>query len=105
MARIYGVKMVEMNVVRQVVCDGCGRAEEGEPEDWLHVRSSHDDWGNDSCDSFEYHDVCSARCFLAVALQVVRDYGTGHTRPTLSLSVDFNLPVLGGLIDATRDDS
>jgi hypothetical protein len=102
--QFYGVKMVEKNVVRQTVCDGCGRAEDGEPESWLHVISSHGDWGNDSGDSFEYRDACSARCFLAVALQVVIDYGTGHTRPTLSLSVDFNLSVLCGLIDATRED-
>ena len=44
-------------------CDICGREITG--HHW-RIRTGHYDWGNDSCDSIEYFDVCSVDCFRAV---------------------------------------
>ena len=52
-------------------CDVCGKEipptviphKYGEPVyDYYEVTTHHNDWGNDSVDSYEYFDVCSPDC-------------------------------------------
>ncbi len=35
-------------------------------ERWHTMSSHHSDWGNDSVDSWEHQDLCSAACYVAV---------------------------------------
>ena len=57
------------------VCDGCGRKLEYtdfvphiHPDNIIHVydyyrvSTHHHDWGNDSCESYEYYDFCCVEC-------------------------------------------
>lgn len=63
-------KIVERKVVESIICDGCGREilpDETKPVwtkrySFFSVMTGHNDWGNDSCDSIEYHDFCCAEC-------------------------------------------
>lgn len=52
-------------VVVARLCDVCGKKHEGKhtPNDWHTFSHSHNEWGNDSIDSYEYHEVCSAECY------------------------------------------
>ena len=99
--RQEATRLEPRNVVVRTTCDGCGQTADGAPEDWLHFSSSHNDWGNDSIESFEYHDACSARCFLAVIGRIVGGYRSDYsTNPTLNVA-GFNWQFLTGLLEAT----
>lgn len=63
------------NAKETCTCDICGRqiykksleASEELPKNILSVSfykadTGHNDWGNDSCDSCETHDICSPEC-------------------------------------------
>jgi len=48
------------------VCDACGKESHSNSERscWHRFNSNHQAWGNDSCDSFEYYEVCSVPCYI-----------------------------------------
>jgi len=48
-----------------IKCDVCGNIHNGTdvPDEWHSFNHNHNEWGNDSCDSFEYHQVCSPECY------------------------------------------
>lgn len=58
-------KKVEVTI--GITCDVCGKAIKG---DYWTLRTSHNDWGNDSVDSFKYFDLCSRKCVC----QKLEDY-------------------------------
>ena len=41
-------------------CDVCGKEIENKKSYWQIT--THEDWGNDSIDSYEYFDACSENC-------------------------------------------
>lgn len=64
------VREVEDIVESQTICDGCGkvifafkphvkRYRQGNLISWYKVFRGHNDWGNDSIDSFEHEDYCN----------------------------------------------
>jgi hypothetical protein len=68
------------------ICDACGtRVEEYSPDGWVRFSSSHGDWGNDSCESFEYYDACSFDCYVALLCRALDDYGRPGPKPTLDV--------------------
>lgn len=86
MSKIKQQRQITATVVVQTRCDNCGKLADGdEPKGWHHFSASHDDWGNDSLESWENFDACSAACWIAVVRKVVADYGDGHMHPTLTL--------------------
>jgi hypothetical protein len=51
------------------ICDQCGKTELNSKiyeNNWLGFSESHQGWGSDSSDSFNWYDVCSAECFIAM---------------------------------------
>lgn len=69
------IAMVEQktNYIRYIYCDRCKKLlykrycdgfeqlekqEKLEETDYYHVFMGHNDWGNDSCESYEYKDFC-----------------------------------------------
>lgn len=52
-----------------IKCDVCKRAIENKQQYW-RVTTGHHDWGNDSIESIEHIDVCSAQCMVSI----VNDY-------------------------------
>lgn len=62
-------------------CDNCGKVINTErfPDEWHHFSSHHNEWGNDSCDSYEYYDVCSAKCYVEKFTDVVENELNGRS--------------------------
>ena len=58
-------------------CDNCGVKiyVDSFPMDWHRFNSNHSAWGNDSCESYESHDVCSANCYISKIKSVVKSEG------------------------------
>lgn len=60
----------EVTSIQEVItgyeCDQCGLKRMGKsiPDNWHEFSSSHQSWGNDSCDSVKWHIGCSPACFV-----------------------------------------
>ena len=54
-------------------CDNCGKEIKGSrrPKEWHHFSSHHNEWGNDSIDSYEHYTVCSPKCYVEKLIKVV----------------------------------
>lgn len=60
-------------------CDNCGKVHNGQfPDEWHHFSSHHNEWGNDSIDSYEYYDVCSPECYVKKLTEVVEGEMSGR---------------------------
>ncbi len=95
--RITEQRTVPKDVTVKTVCDGCGEEVDGEaPRSWEHFMSGHSEWGNESCDSVEWHDACSLSCLAEVARTELRYMSD----PLESLKVaGLNVELLRDLIE------
>ena len=59
--KIYEEKEVPIiqKTLVDTICDIC---EKHIASNGYEVTTGHNDWGNDSVDSVEYHDICSDEC-------------------------------------------
>lgn len=88
--RTYGEKQVTKRIVTETMCDGCGKRKNGEPSDpWVHFKTWHNDWDNDSVESIKDWDACSGACFHKTLKRVVSDYEPLRAVPTLEISLDI----------------
>lgn len=63
-------EMTPTQVVYRTTCDGCGKTRDNaDLPGWHHFSSHHHEWGNDSIDSYEYHDACSFACYLVIVAE------------------------------------
>jgi len=64
-------KLMSVTVARK--CDVCGNIHEGQytPSEWHTFEHHHNEWGNDSVDSYENHEVCSPECYWTKFKQCV----------------------------------
>lgn len=53
---------VRREKVTSRVCDICAKTVD--PSNYFRITTSHMDWGNDSCDSYDYYDACCPECLL-----------------------------------------
>ena len=69
------VKEIERKTIqREVVerkCDICGKLID--PSNWFRIITSHHDWGNDSIESVESRDSCSAACTNEFSNEYIND--------------------------------
>lgn len=73
MSDIKETKHVQQYITVGKKCDVCEKEEIGRRcADWETVSWYHSDWGNDSCESHESRDVCSATCFIKALREAVR---------------------------------
>lgn len=68
------IKTVIERQVEYIRCDKCGKKitpykYKEDQNQYVHIHTCHNDWGNDSIDSHEYHDYCT-KC----AKEVVAEY-------------------------------
>jgi hypothetical protein len=72
--RITEKKQVIQETAIGIKCDVCGK-KTLDPNDsaYYNFSSHHTDWGSDSQDSFEVHDVCSSVCYLAKLKELIAD--------------------------------
>ena len=61
--KIYEKKEVQVvnEILVNTVCDICGKDIDIKKQVY-EVTIGHNDWGNDSCDSVDYRDICSDEC-------------------------------------------
>lgn len=71
MSKIKSVQAVPKEVETATRCDWCGKTaasdDYNDPAGWFQFDSHHTDWGNDSVDSYAYHDAYSFDCLLRIA--------------------------------------
>ena len=67
---------VKKSVTVGYKCDSCGKVvhEGGLPSNWHSFDTNHDDWGNDSIDSFSYYHVCSPKCYFNKMNELLTGY-------------------------------
>jgi hypothetical protein len=67
----------EVLVKETMYCDVCGKEIEAKNPYW-NLTTHHHDWGNDSIDSYEYFDICSADCLRKKFDEYLKNSGTGN---------------------------
>lgn len=75
MSKRYETKNVVQKVEIGITCDNC----HGQFSDGYGFSSSHSEWGNDSMESFEYHDACSFKCYVQIVKERLdhwKEYGS-----------------------------
>lgn len=68
-------------------CDECGKelTQNGSGlYDYYRLSTSHNNWGNDSCDSYKYYDFCCIDCML----KFVDEFWSGLRGPRYSIGHD-----------------
>ena len=87
MSDIYQEK--RQTVIREVVigkrCDICfkdipptSKSFPRTNHPYFDITTHHRDWGNDSCDSYEYFHACSPACALKFATEYLNEDFDGH---------------------------
>ena len=56
--------------------------------DYFYITTHHHDWGNDSCESYEYHDCCCLECALSFIKEYWHDCTRSKPFPTLELEME-----------------
>lgn len=82
MAVYLGKEMERKEVIKTVReieyirCDNCGKKILPDvykrDNDYVHVHTWHNDWGNDSCESHEYRDYCK-ECAMKIIAKYISD--------------------------------
>lgn len=75
----------EVNKVTHLKCDVCGKIFTGPY--WI-ANVHHNDWGNDSVDSYEYYDLCSSVCVRNIFEKYMVDCRDSNTQ-YLKLEQDY----------------
>lgn len=63
------------SVTVAIKCDVCGKIHKGTdvPYEWHSFNHNHNEWGNDSHESYEFHQVCSPECYWVKFKECVLD--------------------------------
>ena len=68
-------------------CDICKKEIESNKSYWK-LTTHHNDWGNDSIDSYEYFDVCSKECMRNKFEEYLEDSGDERYSNTMCFDVE-----------------
>lgn len=81
--RMTEKRLVEQDVVvcGLCTCDICGKtiyeindAKRTRHNEYWHLSTGHNDWGNDSCESVESLDLCSKECCIKALEKYLDEY-------------------------------
>ena len=77
-------------------CDICKKQHDGEdyPDSWHYFSHSHNGWGNDSIDSYEYFLVCSPECYFKQLIESLKDVGGYYDSKIDDKGKDFVINLL-----------
>ena len=56
-------------------CDVCDSVIDPDHESYWELTTGHHDWGNDSCESIQYFDICSEACLKKKFDEYVKESG------------------------------
>lgn len=84
------VKRIQ-EVLVSVVCDECKKVHECNevPNDWIEFSSHHDEWGNDSVDSYKYYLACSPQCYKEQFKKAVKDLSSRKFAEVQDMDISF----------------
>lgn len=91
----YNEEYKEVTEKRRVTvsirCDNCGAIHEGSriPPSWHKFSSHHNEWGNNSVDSFEYHHVCKPQCYVELIKKLTAEYSDYPSLEVDDMSLEF----------------
>lgn len=95
--------IIEKECVISKRCDVCGKdipptpkSFAGEYTPYYKIITHHNDWGNDSIDSYEYKDACSPECALKICQEYI-PYGFKSRNSRIITIEHRNCWVLEGL--------
>lgn len=98
MSTIKSKKTVEREEAVDTKCDVCGKlAGTTNPKGWHGFSSHHSAWGNDSCDSFEWFDVCSVACFAIQLKKSIDGMGNKLGAEVSDMNIEFAKKLLDAL--------
>lgn len=87
-------------VEKKCFCDICKSEIDG---GYWKVSTSHLDWGNDSCESYEYKDVCSIECLNSILAEYAIDYTKSNTQ-RISIEQGVFYPITDELHPVTKEE-
>lgn len=97
--------IIEKECVISKRCDVCGKdippASKSFPREltpYYKIKTHHNDWGNDSIESYEYKDACSPECALKICQEYIPYRFKGNNSRTIEVE-HRNCWVLEGLDD------
>ena len=97
-------EIVTKNVTVKRICDNCHKEIQMESDskyyNYFHVSTHHNDWGNDSCDSYMDYDACCPDCAIKMAeiyLKNAYKQGSYNTK-------EINIEHVCSLEDGTNRD-
>lgn len=94
--RLIQKKTIQQEVAVGIECDVCGkRTSDINDPDFYNFSSHHSDWGSDSEDSYENHDVCSAHCYIDI-LKVLESENDSQTFEADGKSLPFIKRLING---------
>lgn len=72
-------------------CDNCGKVYSNRnfPDEWHNFSSHHNEWGNDSIESYEYYDVCSPECYVEKLIKVVDEMSEIYDGKVDDMEIQF----------------
>ncbi len=81
----------QRRVVVAVVCDNCGKEHLAsvQPNEWHSFYGQHQQWDNDSADSFKYYMVCSAKCYAEKLSESVKEFQEYETSEIDGMKIQF----------------
>ena len=88
-------------VVISIKCDTCGK-ESGDnflPSSWHEFDSQHSNWGDDSGESYEHHDICSPKCYIGKIEKLANEL---QDYPSAVID-GFKLPFIWDFIEAYKE--
>lgn len=71
--------IVSKEVCVDIYCDICNKKIDTKDK-FYEITTSHFDWGNDSIDSINNHDVCSNKCLFLFLADYYDDFEDRHTK-------------------------
>ena len=91
MSKVYEIETKTETITHEVKttkclkCDVCDKEFVGK---YWNLCTHHNDWGNDSCESFEYFDLCSEDCVRKKLDEYFDNCETSYTQK-FELEQDF----------------
>lgn len=78
-------KIAKIDILADIKCDICKKEITGK---FWHLTKHHNDWGNDSIDSYEHFDLCSRECINKALDDYINDCEESNTQ-CFELEQDF----------------
>lgn len=98
------VRPFRKKVVIGMQCDICGKVIHSGSK-YISANTSHSDWGNDSCESFQSWELCSIECASQLMERYKDVYTKGTNRKTDRIEFEGEGANYTELGEDTNDDS